>query len=91
MSDNSKELKEWLVNNSSGVYRKCATAANYIGELEADNEILKDKVDKLNDLCREFASMGRVSINQNEALKGLCESYSDIANQRHLTTNKSKG
>jgi len=59
-----------------------------IESLEADNALLTAKVEELQSLCMEFASLGRVSINQNDALKVLCESYSEIANQRHLTTNR---
>jgi hypothetical protein len=47
MSDNSEELKIWLINNSSGVYRKCVTAANYISELEVNNKVLEDALKML--------------------------------------------
>ena len=58
--------------------------------LEADNKVLTAQVEEIQSLCMEFASLGRVNIKQNDALKVLCESYSEIANQRHLTSNRGK-
>lgn len=55
-----------------------------INVLKADNALLTYKVEELQSLCMEFASIGRTTVNQNDALRDLCESYSDISNRRHL-------
>jgi len=43
----SKELKQWLRDNSSGCYRPSAQAADYIQELE---ECLSEAVDRIESL-----------------------------------------
>ena len=43
----SKELKQWLRDNSSGCYRPSAQAADYIQELE---ECLSEAVDLMEDV-----------------------------------------
>ena len=88
MSDKPVFSMSKFVNNEDRLSAMATYYCTLSESLEADNELLKAKVKDIQSLCMEFSSLGRVSIHQNEALKGLCESYSDIANQRHLTTNK---
>lgn len=41
----SHELKQWLRNNSSGVYRPAREAADYIDRLEAALRFIRDECD----------------------------------------------
>lgn len=40
----SKELKEWLRGNSSGIYRPAAEAADYIDQLEESLQYMVDNI-----------------------------------------------